>query len=488
MAELKRFPFPPRMARTAHIFCVPFPGGGHGINMFNVALTLASDSIKVHTLVLSKGEGLKWQEGTGQPPNKHMTIETLNKGQWESWRGHTAPELFGMIQSPEFVSAVETAITNTKQSNPDDICAAVVYNALMTGIPPLLAKHSLKGYLLMPVPYYMVRMGLSAGDEDTDMTQTRLFKGIGGGPADIEFQLGDAPDVVGPMFRKSIQASLEVCAGMLCSNTNPGLEGDTFDQPHLPNFRPQLTQYMIGPILPDWYEKAIDDASAKHDHLAKAAKKDPVIEFLDAQKDKSTVYIATGSHIELELDQAKMIIDNLRKHNMPWVLLFRRDTETMREMLCNDGHIQDGVLTQWAPQSEIMLHPAVKCVLSHGGFGTMIEGVFAGQAFITTPVASDQFMDTKVMMQLGIAVGTLAENRHRPIMGLTKISPVWPDDGGRHLEELFTRVFGTPEGEAELQRAREASLALKKRMQDYRNTKGLERLEELRRDMVASSS
>lgn len=473
------------MAPSAHIFCVPFPGGGHGINMFNVALTLANESTKVHTLVLSKGEGLKWQEGTGQPPNEHMTVETLNDGQWEDWRGHTAPELFGMIQSPEFVSAVESAIVNTKQSNPDDIYAAVVYNGIMSGIPALLTKHNLKGYLLMPVPYYMLRMGLTATDGDNDLTQTRLFKGIGGSQEDIEFQLGDATDIAGPMFRQTMKASFDVCSGIICSNTNPGLEGDTFDQPHLPNFRPQMTNYMIGPILPDWYEKAIADTAAKNEHLAKAAKKDPVVEFLDAQKEKSTVYITTGSHMELELDQAKTIIDNLRKYNTPWVLVFRRETETMREML--GGHdIKDGVLTQWSPQLEVMLHPAVKCVLSHGGFGTMIEGVFAGQAFITTPVASDQFMDTKVMMKLGIALGTIAENRHRAIMGMAKISPVWPDDGGKHLEQLFARVFGTPEGEEELKRAREASLALRKRMQDYRSTKGLATLGELRKDMVAT--
>lgn len=471
------------MAPTAHIFCVPFPGGGHGINMLNVALTLANESTKVHTLVLSKSEGLKWQEGTGQPPNPHMTLEVLNDGQWEDWRGHTAPELFGMIQSPDFVSAVENAILSTKKAHPDDICAAVVYNGLMSGIPALLTKHTLKGYVLMPVPYYMLRMGLSAGDADTDLTATRAFKGIGGSSDPIEFQLGDATDVVGPMFRKTMKASMDVCSGIICSNTNAGLEGDAYEQPHLPNFRPELNTYMIGPILPDWYEKAVADPSAKTAHLAQKAK-DPVVEFLDRQKEKSTVYITTGSHMELEPEQAKMIVDNLRKYNVPWVLLFRRETEEMREMLGGAG-ITDGVLTQWAPQLEIMLHPSLKCVLSHGGFGTMIEGVFAGQPFITTPVASDQFMDTKVMMKLGIALGTIAENRQRSVVGMAKIAPVWPEDGGKGLEELFKRVFGSKEGEEQLSRAREASLRLRKRLQDYRESAGRARLEELRKDMVA---
>jgi hypothetical protein len=90
-----------------------------------------------------------------------------------------------------------------------------------------------------------------------------------------------------------------------------------------------------------------------------------------------------------------------------------------------------------------------------------------------------------VMMKLGMAVGTIAENQHRTVMGMNKISPVWPDDGGKHLEELFAQTFGTPEGDEQLKKARQASLALRKRMQEYRNTEGLATLEQLRKDMVA---
>lgn len=275
------------------------------------------------------------------------------------------------------------------------------------------------------------------------------------------------------------------CSGIIYSNTDLGLEGNNFQQENMPpSSWPKKENYFIGPILPEWYESALDDMAVKDARLKQGAVEHECLRFMDAQENSSVVYVGTGSHIELEPEQAQAIINELRKHKTPWVLLCRQETEAMRKLLGGD-EIRDGIVTDWAPQLEMLIHPALKCVISHGGFGTLIEGVYAGQPFITTPVASDQFVDSKVMQHLGISLGTIAENRHMPVMQRTKLTPFWPDDGGKHLQELFQHVFGTEQGKKDLVKAREASLALRKRMGEVKMNDGVAQLERLRHDMTS---
>jgi len=326
------------------------------------------------------------------------------------------------------------------------------------------------------VTEYMVRLG-SQHRPDLDMKRKVLIKGIGGSTKDIEAEPGDVTDFAGPMLQM-VGASLSAASGIIYSNTNIGLEGESFKQDHLlpAPFEDKARKYMIGPILPPWYEKALDGGARPQPRPA--AMNDECIQFMNSQADQSVVYVGMGSHIELEIDQAAFLIETLRRNKTPWVLLFREGTEEMRKRLGKS--FNDGVVTAWAPQQDILLHPALKCVISHGGFGTMIEGIFAEQPFITSPVASDQFIDSRVMRHLGISVGTIAENHYEPIMGRAKLTPFWPDDGGKSIQDLLDHIFGTAEGSTELDKARAATRALRKRMVESKARDASKALDELR--------
>eukprot|EP01111_Echinosteliopsis_oligospora_P000085 TRINITY_DN10084_c0_g1_i1.p1 TRINITY_DN10084_c0_g1~~TRINITY_DN10084_c0_g1_i1.p1 ORF type:complete len:297 (-),score=55.03 TRINITY_DN10084_c0_g1_i1:40-807(-) len=244
--------------------------------------------------------------------------------------------------------------------------------------------------------------------------------------------------------------------------------------------------FLIGPILPPWLEQALDNPESIKKKLEENSDNE-CIQFMNNQKEKSVLYIALGSHCTLSVEQGKLIIDNLRKFNVKWILLCRDKKDELKKALRGGGE-EDGIVTAWAPQIEIMVHPALKCVLSHGGFGTMIEGVFAGAPFITSPVMSDQFMDTRVLKHLGICLGSISENRFLSVMERQTLSPFFPDDGGKAIAELFAHVFGSEEGEKELENARAASRNLRNRMLDAKNTKNTVRLEELRHKITSVSS
>jgi hypothetical protein len=450
--------------------------------MVNVANTLPNSSIVAHFLVLSRKKGEQWTRAAGLIPNPNTHVQLLGNGKWEDWDTEDARELVGVVQSPEFSSAVEATIIEIKAQFPQDKVTAVVFNPLMAGVIKLAKEHNLKIFGMIPTPYYMMRISTSLGDPGVQPQDKVVVKDIGCSGIDMIAEAGDVYTAMLPM-REMVRPLMEQGDGLIFSNTNVGLEGNEFEQKHLPFnvFNKFPPAYMIGPILPSWYEEALDKTAVRE-----VAADDECIKFMSQHPPKSVVYVALGSHVELTIEQAEVLIKALRRTKTPWVLLQRVDTAKLKELIGLDS--SDGVVTAWAPQLDVLIHPSLKCVVSHGGFGTMIEGVYAAQPFITSPVMSDQFIDTKVMQHLGICVGSIAENHNVSVFARPKQTPFWTDDGGASIYALFDRVFGTPDGEAELETARKASRVLRQKLIDAKASTGAETLDRLRRALSGPPS
>lgn len=442
--------------------------------MFNVGIALANPSFQVHALVLSRKHALTWLAATGQPSNSNFHIFAISSGEYEDWQPTSPRDLVSVVQSSKFTASINTAINTVKTEHPDDTCTVIIANVLMYTLPALAASLKLKIYLLAPGPCYMLQTA-DTQNESSVPTDEITLHGIGGSPQPLTVQLGDIIDLMGPMYKQMAKSTLNAANGQIWSNTNTGLEGGV----HAPEGK---KDFFVGPILPATYESALDDDKTLAKQRTLADRTNECIKFLDTRSPREVVYVALGSHVHLSVTQALAIINELRKYKVPWLLLFREGKDKLEEALGDRHHRTDGLITTWAPQLDVLMHPATKCVLSHGGFGTMIEGVYAGQPFITSPVVSDQFLDTKVMLHLGICVGTIAINTLEGVMTRTDLEPRWPDDCGRLLQEVFRRAFGEG-GEEVLERARVASKALRARMLKEERTSGLKALNEFRAEV-----
>ena len=74
-----------------------------------------------------------------------------------------------------------------------------------------------------------------------------------------------------------------------------------------------------------------------------------------------------------------------KKKEMRVVWLIRQDLPSEHPVKNADFvHV-----TQWAPQTELLNHPAVKAGLTHCGFGGVLEFVAAGVPVLTFPHFSD---------------------------------------------------------------------------------------------------
>lgn len=59
---------------------------------------------------------------------------------------------------------------------------------------------------------------------------------------------------------------------------------------------------------------------------------------------------------------------------------------------------------KWAPQIEILNHPALKAGLSHCGWGGVLEFVQAGKPVICWPHFGDQWMSSQMLINVDAAI------------------------------------------------------------------------------------
>lgn len=395
------------------------------------------------------------------------------------------------LASPDYFSAVRDKISELKRRYTEEDghrCTAMLLGLIHGNLLPIAEKEGLAPFIAQPSPIYCGRVGTAVTLEDSYET-TFWLKGVGGDTTkELEFAIGDMPDLLYRGFLKMFEQVMEKAVGMICSGTNVGIEGTEYEQKHLPMRQARHPrQYLIGPLVPKWFMNALEDPNAQLSHLDRTSTSLPpsahdCLIFLEQQPANSTLYVAIGSHADFSIEQATSAIAVFRRLRIPYVFLKRERSKELLATIQRDPayHEDEGVITDWAPQLEVLSHPYLHLFLSHAGFGSMIEGVLAGQPFITCPTASDQFIDSKVLDHLGISLGQVAINMHRMQVERKDLCPVLPEDFEARLEGLLMRLCTTDEGERELQQARQNALKLRKRVMDSSSREAAHDLEELK--------
>ncbi|KAJ9559280.1 LOW QUALITY PROTEIN: hypothetical protein OSB04_013894 [Centaurea solstitialis] len=167
--------------------------------------------------------------------------------------------------------------------------------------------------------------------------------------------------------------------------------------------------WAIGPLFQ--FFKNNDDAAtgvvpAKHDCLS----------WLDSQKPESVIYACFGSTVRFPDAQITEIALALEECKRPFVWVVRRKDgevvirgmpEGFQERIEKEN--KGLILTEWAPQVEILQHPAIGGFLTHCGWNSVLEAMVAGVPLIRWPLYFDQFYNDKLVELLGIGVGVGAD-------------------------------------------------------------------------------
>ncbi|MQM23409.1 hypothetical protein Taro_056473 [Colocasia esculenta] len=170
--------------------------------------------------------------------------------------------------------------------------------------------------------------------------------------------------------------------------------------------------YLVGPVL--------SPGSAPPDHEC--------LKWLDRQPPASVVFLCFGSMGSFEKEQLKEIALGLERsgHRFLWSLRTRLKGE--RFTLPRDADLGEAlpegflertagrglVWPSWAPQVEVLAHPAVGGFLTHCGWNSTLESVWNGVPTLAWPLYAEQKLNAHQMVrETGVAVDALGLGSRR---------------------------------------------------------------------------
>lgn len=137
------------------------------------------------------------------------------------------------------------------------------------------------------------------------------------------------------------------------------------------------------------------------------------ISWLDKQNPSSVIYVSFGSIAQMDEKQLLEISWALANSKYPFLWVIRPGLisgsiwveflpEGFLEKLDGRGHI-----VKWAPQQEVLAHPAVGAFWSHNGWNSTMESICEGVPMICMPFFADQLFNARYVThvwKVGLAV------------------------------------------------------------------------------------
>ncbi|KAL3521156.1 hypothetical protein ACH5RR_019305 [Cinchona calisaya] len=173
-----------------------------------------------------------------------------------------------------------------------------------------------------------------------------------------------------------------------------------------------IPTFVLGPLHK--YFPASSSSLLKQDRTA--------ISWLDKQAPKSVIFVSFGSIAEMDEAQLSEVAWGIANSKQPflWVIrpgLLQNSQELVRLpngfLEAEDGR---GYIVKWAPQQEVLAHPAVGAFWTHSGWNSTLESICEGVPMICSPFFGDQMVNSRfvndvwkigVQLEKGLARGEI---------------------------------------------------------------------------------
>ncbi|CAA3022361.1 7-deoxyloganetic acid glucosyltransferase-like [Olea europaea subsp. europaea] len=189
------------------------------------------------------------------------------------------------------------------------------------------------------------------------------------------------------------ESTVNARANGLILNTFEELEGPILS--HMRSVCPNI--YTIGPLHAHLKAKLAAKETSPPAFSNSLWKEDKsCITWLDAQPLKSVIYVSFGSLAVMTKDQVIEFWHGLVNSGQRflWVIrpdfIVRQDWDHQIPVDLSEGRKKRGYIVGWAPQEDVLAHPAVGGFLTHSGWNSTLESIYEGVPMICWPYFLDQ--------------------------------------------------------------------------------------------------
>jgi hypothetical protein len=201
--------------------------------------------------------------------------------------------------------------------------------------------------------------------------------------------------------------------------------------------------YAVGPILPAGFARSAVATSmwAESD----------CSRWLDAQPVGSVLYISFGSYAHVTKQELREIAGGVLASGARFLWVMRPDIVSSDDPdPLPEGFAEAaagrGLVVQWCCQVEVLSHAAVGAFLTHCGWNSVLESVWAGVPMLCFPLLTDQLTNRRLVARewrAGVSVGDRGAVRADEVRA--RIEAVMGGEDGLKLREQVKKLRGTLE-------------------------------------------
>ncbi|XP_021907296.1 anthocyanidin 3-O-glucosyltransferase 2-like [Carica papaya] len=404
---------------TIELVFIPAPGAGHLASMMNTAKLLLDHDprLSITVLIFPSSYGSYTVNTIINPKTSFSTVDhirfiDLPHVQPTSDTGNNLLLFFtSLIKSQKpHVREVVNELVLTKWGRPDSPrLAGFVFDMLCTPMMEVAKEFGVPSYLYFTSGAAFLGLQLYIPtlreEQKVDMTELK--------DSNAELVLPCLVNPVSASVLPSIMLDKDSAAVVLehaigIKNTR-GILVNTFTELELHVIRSledcnnNPTIYPVGPIL----------------NLKRDADDLEIMKWLDGQPPLSVVFLCFGSMGSFSDEQVREIAYGLEQSGYRFLWSLRKAPSSdqisnptefvnLEEVLPEgflDRTAEKGKIIGWAPQVEVLGHPAVGGFVSHCGWNSVLESIWYGVPTATWPLYAEQQMNAfEMVVELGLAV------------------------------------------------------------------------------------
>ncbi|XP_076055548.1 UDP-glucosyltransferase 2-like [Oratosquilla oratoria] len=123
-----------------------------------------------------------------------------------------------------------------------------------------------------------------------------------------------------------------------------------------------------------------------------------LLQWIEGAGNTGVIYFSLGSLVRVHFMPKKFLDIFLAAFAMlPYRVIWKHDGEM-------EGVPDNILLGKWLPQQDILAHENVKVFITHGGYLSLMEGLYHATPLLALPVTSDQPRNSKVILEKGFGL------------------------------------------------------------------------------------